>query len=111
MVHCTDDKPSQLQLKRFLLNNGKYTNVYQRIGANYKSFGIFLLNDGDGGKVMNAESNPGCSPVKICERVVEEWLTGKGIAVTWEAFVDCLHCAELNVLAEDIEEALQDKGQ
>ena len=80
----------------------------ERIGSNYARFGIFILQDKDGAKVSALAHELQRDPLQICEKMVKQWLEGKGKQpVTYATLVNCLRDAQLNTLADDIEDVLQ----
>ena len=63
-------------------------------------FGIFLLNDDDGSQMdsikMECQGRPEC----IAQRILQEWVLGRGKPLTWHTLVETLRDCELNVLAD-----------
>ena len=41
-------------------------------------------------------------PEKVMCRILQEWIQGKGMPVTWESLVKTLRNIELSVLADEI---------
>ena len=76
--------------------------VPQQVGANYSTFGIFLLNDRTGSRVDSIEEYYLRNPDKITRKILQEWLEGKGLPVTWESLVETLQNIDLSVLADQI---------
>ena len=103
----TDAKPSLITLSKFPGTRGKF-NVMERIGRNYATFGVFLLQDDDGARVSALEHGLQRDPLQICQEIVKQWLQGRGKQpVTYAILVGCLRDAGLNTLANDIEDVLQ----
>ena len=61
--------------------------VHQQVGANYNyfTFGIVLLNDKTGGRVCGFKQACLGDPEDVVLRILQEWLEGKGLPVTWES--------------------------
>ena len=77
----------------------------QRVGANYFTFGIFLLNDQTGGRVYAIEDECRGKAERIILRILQEWMEGRGLPVTWESLVQTLRDTKLPNLADQIEAA------
>ena len=79
--------------------------IHQRVAANYNyfSFGIFLLNDKTGSQMSIIEDECRGKLERIVLRILQEWLEGKGLPVTWESLIQTLRDTDLSVLAEQIE--------
>ena len=54
----TDNKPTLLELLKFPGKSG-VINIPQAIGRNYLAFGVLLLNDEDGSKVLGMKTSNG----------------------------------------------------
>ena len=77
--------------------------VPQQVGANYSTFGIILLNDRTGSQVESIEEYCLRNPEKITRKILQEWLEGKGVPVTWESLVQTLRDTNLSTLADEIQ--------
>ena len=77
--------------------------VHQQVGANYSTFGIILLNDKIGSRVQAIEHNCHWQLGPIVQNILQEWLEGKGLPVTWESLVQTLRDIDLSVLADQIQ--------
>ena len=77
--------------------------VPQQVGANYSTFGIFLLNDETGSQVNTIEHDCHMQSGPIIRKILQEWLEGKGLPVTWESLVQTLRDIDLSVLADQIQ--------
>ena len=77
--------------------------VPQQVGANYSMFGIFLLNDQTGSRVNAIDDECRGKSDRIILRILQEWLEGKGLPVTWESLVQTLSVIDLSVLANQIQ--------
>ena len=77
--------------------------VPQEVGANYSTFGIFLLNDWTGSRVNTIEHDCHMQSGPIIRKILQEWLEGKGLPVTWESLIQTLRDVELTVLADHIQ--------
>ena len=98
MCHISGDRPSLPDLLRL--------KVPQEVGANYTTFGILLLDDATGGRVRSFKKEYHGDVEDIILRILEEWLEGKGLPVTWQSLVKTLRDTELTALAEEIEKIL-----
>jgi hypothetical protein len=80
--------------------------IPQRVGANYSTFGILLLNDTVGSRVNSLEELPK-KPEKIVLRILQEWLEGRGVEpVTWETLIVTLRDCDLSALADEVHQKL-----
>ena len=96
-----------LILKKFPGKRQKF-NVLERVGTRYTDFGTFLLEDHTGMKVSAIETARLRVSAPILQDIFQEWLQGRGKEpVTYATLVECLRSANLNVLADDIQEVLQ----
>ena len=80
-----------------------HLKVPQEVGANYSTFGIVLLNDEKGSRVDSIEDHCRGNPEKVIRKILQEWLKGKGLPVTWESLVQTLRDIDLSVLADQIQ--------
>ena len=101
------DKPVLPKLLKFPGRRGKI-NIPEQIGTNYKTFGIFLLQDDSGTIVSGIERAKMHDADEINEAILQKWIGGKGQGpFTWDTLVKCLRDTDLNTLANEIEEVLQ----
>ena len=77
--------------------------VHQEVGANYSTFGIILLNDRTGSRVQSLKQACLGNPEDVMLRILQEWIEGKGLPVTWESLVQTLRDIDLSVLADQIQ--------
>ena len=91
----SDERPSLPELLRL--------KVPQQVGANYSTFGVFLLNDQTGSRVQSLKQACLGNPEDVMLRILQEWLEGKGLPVTWESLVKTLRNIDLSVLADQIQ--------
>ena len=77
--------------------------ISHQVGANYFAFGILLLNDKTGSRVNIIEDECHGKPERIVLRILQEWLEGKGLPVTWMSLIQTLRDTDLLVLADQIE--------
>lgn len=102
----TDGKPTLRQLKKFP-GQRKTINIVEHIAIS-NDFGTYLLQDDEGVKVPGIIKANHHDPALVADAILREWIAGKGVVpVTWETLLECLRDAELNTLANDIEEVLQ----
>ena len=79
-------------------------DVPEGIGTNYSKFGVLILNDNLGNQVDVIEEEYHGKPVRICRKILQEWLAGKGLRpVTWETLVQTLRDTKLTLLADKIQ--------
>ena len=76
--------------------------VPREVGANYSMFGIFLLNDRTGSRVNAIDDECRGKSDRIILKILQEWLEGKGLPVTWQSLVQTLRDTGLLVLADQI---------
>lgn len=76
------------------------------IQDDYKQWGRPLLEDSNGLKIKGIETAKHGNPVDITDEILQQWLMGKGLAVTWETLIKCLQDAKLKVAAGYIESGL-----
>ena len=80
-------------------------NVHSKVGANYYTFGILLLND-DGSLVDSMEVECHSRPERIVIKILQEWLQGNGLLpVTWNTLIETLKNTGLPELAADVHKA------
>ena len=97
----SDGKPTLPQLLNFPGKSGEI-NILERIGTQYKTFGIFLLKDDNGAKVDCIAKEEGES-IQISIKILSKWLQGEGMQpLTWSTVIQALKMSNLGALAEDI---------
>ena len=79
-----------------------HLRVPQQVGANYSMFGIFLLNDETGSRVRGFKQACLGDPEDVVLRILQEWLEGKGLPLTWESLIKTLRDTGLSTLADHI---------
>ncbi|CAI8025505.1 hypothetical protein GBAR_LOCUS14730 [Geodia barretti] len=80
--------------------------IPQRVGSNYSTFGILLLNDTVGSRVDSLEELSK-KPEKIVLRILQEWVEGRGVEpVTWETLIKTLRDCDLSDLADEVHQKL-----
>ena len=77
--------------------------VPQEVKANYTTFGVLLLNDTTGCRVDAIEDECHGRPERICLRILQEWLAGKGLPVDWQTLIKTLKDSELSTLADTVQ--------
>ena len=96
-------------MRNLLKFPGKHGNIdiSEQIGKKYTTFGTFLLKDDSGTIVSGIESAKMQNATEINITILREWINGKGQEpYTWATLVKCLRDADLNRLADNIEEVL-----
>ena len=78
-------------------------NVPKCIGAEYRWFGTFLLNDVTGTLVDAIEHDCHERAHRITLKILQKWLLGKGQPMTWESLVQTLRNCKLNELADKVD--------
>ena len=95
--------PTLQQLLCLPVSTGQNINLTVEVGDKYFKFGVQLLDDKNGQRIQNIETQKrGSPPEDINREILMEWLQGKGKPVTWKALVEVLQSIELNVLAEAV---------
>lgn len=78
----------------------------------YGTFGGCLLIDDNGNKVKGIEKTKQGDQVLITEEILRRWLNGEGrYPIEWGTLVKCLRHAELNVVADYIDDKLTQRQQ
>ena len=95
LFFLSGERPSLPELLRL--------EVPQQVSRNYSTFGIFLLNDETGSRVDYIEEYCHGNPEKITRKILQEWLEGKGLPVTWKSLVKTLRDSKFSILANEIE--------
>ena len=62
-----------------------------------------MLRDTTGSRVSIIEDECRGKPERIVQRILQEWLEGKGLPVTWESLIQTLRDTDLSVVADEIE--------
>ena len=100
-------KPTLPQLLNFPGKSGEI-NIPERIGAHYKTFGIFLLQDETGAKIVSIIAEEEGKLVHINLKILSKWLQGEGIQPpTWSTIIKVLKESYLGVLAEEISSVIE----
>ena len=99
MVYVVSGPPTLPQLL--------HLKIPQRVGANYSTFGIFLLNDTVGSQVECLEEECHNKADKVVRKILQEWLEGRGLEpVTRETLIKTLRDSDLSVLADEVQQRL-----
>ena len=97
----SDGKPTMPQLMNFPGKSGKI-NIPEKMGTNYKTFGIHLLKDETGAKIDSIAKEEGES-MAISSKILSKWLRGEGMQPPmWSTIIEVLKTSNLGVLAEEI---------
>ena len=78
-------------------------HLCEKIGVHYRKFGIILLNDKDGNQVDVIEHDFKMS-YQMTLKILQEWVIGRGLPVTWKTLDQSLRDCNLNDLANEIQE-------
>ena len=97
-----DDLPNVLDLQKIKGADG--LNVYATIGANeYKTFGLFLLNDKNGQKVdLIDRKHRADGASAIVRGIFDDWLR-EGTGQTYQHVIDCLKQAGMGAFAAEMQ--------
>lgn len=101
-----DDRPDLKKLLKLPHKSGSI-NVIERIGTDYYTFGIQLLNDGSGAKVDAIVTECRENAEKINLEILKLWIKGRGEPLSWNSLIRVLRVIGLKTLAGDIEDSLQ----
>ena len=100
------DKGSSYSIEEPSLDLLYKLNVPEQVGTHFQKFGTLLLEDKTGIKVDNIEDELHGRPERINRRILQYWLQGKGLPVTWETLIRTLRDCNLNGLADQIQTSL-----
>ena len=81
--------------------------VPEQVSTKFRKFGILLLNDEKGTQVDNIEEDLHGNPERINTKILQYWLQGKGLPVTWETLIHTLRACSLNGLADKVQDSLR----
>ena len=96
-------RPTLLKLTNFKTTSGSI-NVAERIGTNYKDFGIHLLEDVTGSITDAIEEECHHNSYKINIKIFQRWVEGRGRKpITWATLIEVLRDIKLSTLADNIE--------
>ena len=73
------------------------------MGANYTTFGILLLNDDLGSLTQALKLECLGVAESVTLRILQKWLEGKGLPVTWQTLINTLRDIELSSLADHVQ--------
>ena len=76
--------------------------IPEEVGDKYYKFGIFLLHDKTGGRVNIIKKDCHGDSEQITQKILQKWIAGSGLPVTWESLIQTLRDTGLPVLAEQI---------
>ena len=77
--------------------------VPQSVGTHYFVFGTLLLDDKTGSRVNSIEDECHCKTQRIICKILQEWLEGNGLPVTWQSLIETLRDSDLSALADQIQ--------
>ena len=80
-------------------------SVPEAVSAKYFKFGILLLDDTTGSRVAGMDTEFQKNSERIILKILQEWLEGKGLPVSWETLVKTLRDTGLPALADTIQTA------
>ena len=77
--------------------------IPQRVGSHYSTFGILLLNDAVGNRVLVLKKSCQGDVDDIVLCILQEWLKGRGAKpVSWGTLVQTLRDSDLSPLANEV---------
>jgi hypothetical protein len=82
-------------------------NLPVRVRDKYEVFGIHLLNDDYGDKMVILRERFLRDAEKITMEVLVEWLRGRGVGVSWQSLITTLWDSELFLMADQLQTALE----
>lgn len=98
----TGDQPTLPELIRFQ-GRDRHINIPQEIGTNSMHFGILLLEDDNGVRILSITKECRDQAEEINIRILQQWLGGRGkLPVSWNTLVAVLQDIELSTLANEI---------
>ena len=80
--------------------------IPQKVGGTCYTFGIFLLNDETGSRMNIFRKECLGKPEDVTLMILQEWLEGKGLPVTWRSLIQALKDAKLFAMAHQIQDNL-----
>ena len=94
VTHHAGERPTLPELYRL--------KVPQQVSPVYSAFGVLLLNDVMGRRLDAIENECSGKPDRITRKILQEWLEGKGLPLTWKSLVQTLKGAGFSTLADKI---------
>ena len=98
-------RPTLLKLKKMKGADGKPLKIVQTIAAHdYKTFGMYLLQDENGVAVALLKKNHTQDGAEsVTEAIIQKWLTnGDESTCTYQHLIECLRQSELGALADQL---------
>ena len=92
-------KPELPQLMRL--------RIPEEVGADYKKFGTFLLNDRRGRQIENIKVSQQ-QPEHIMHDILKKWLQKAPTPVTWDNLIKVLRDCGLTTLADEVQKSCQE---
>ena len=78
-----------------------------RVVSKINAFGTFLLQDDLGDKMTIIRKRFQGDPEDMAMEVLREWLSGKGVEVSWDSLIATLKKSKLPLMAQQIQMALE----
>lgn len=99
------ERPTLVKLLKFPIRDGEsHINIIKKIGTDYITFGVLLLEDETGNKVKDLESHYREDPERINQEIFRRWLRGEGKQpVMWKTLIEVLDDSHLSCVSEEIE--------
>ena len=77
--------------------------VLEEVDIEYRKFGVLLLDDQTGALVDSIEHDYEEMPAQINLQILQLWLEGRGLPVTWGTLITTLRACRLNEFADQIQ--------
>lgn len=102
----TGSLPTLPELLCFVATSGQPINIPREVSGKYIEFGVHLLQDDTGAHVSGLEREMRGNAEQINHRIIQEWLNGRGMAVSWRSLIQVLNIIGKSQLALKIEETI-----
>ena len=94
-----------MQLTLLKSPSGKRVEIIKAIAPDWSRFGIHFDFDETGQTLKCIAKEHPFNPIDCCTQMMREWLEGRGRQpATWATLIDLLKDAEMNDLAQQVEE-------
>ena len=101
------EKPTLTELLSFETVSGATVDITEKVGTEYAKLGLWLLEDKDGSKIEQIESDCHYKSAVIIRKILTRWVRGEGKQpVTWKTLIEVLNIIKLTELASSIQTAL-----
>ena len=97
-VTVTSKQPTMPQLLEM--------DLPSRVGPKINIFGTYILQDDHGNEIANIRGGHQGRPEEMAMEVLRKWLAGTGVEVSWESLIITLRKSKLQLMANQIQIAL-----